>query len=167
MKTIKLTITICLYSILIYGQELPKDLVTGKIVYEEVVQAEGLTKTVLYSNALEWFALKYNSANDVILLNDENSGKIIGKGIFKIVYFTREPSIFHTISVYIKEGKYKYVISDLSYNDNQNDLFALEDFPKSWAGKKKLYLKVDEEVRFLISNLKKGMNKSNSNEENW
>jgi len=167
MKIITLTTVIWLMTSIVYSQELPTDSVTGKIVYEEVVQAENFSKADLYSNALEWFALKYNSANDVIQLKDENSGKIIGKGLFKIVYYTRAPSIYHTISIYAKDGRYKYVISDLSYKDNQGDAFALEDFPKSWAGKKKLYIKADEEIKLLITDLKKGMIKSNTDKNDW
>lgn len=168
MRSILLT-TVFLFSALLfsYSQDLPADPESGKITYEEVVQADGLSKSDLYSNALEWFALKYNSANDVIQLKDESSGKIIGKGIFKIVYYTRDPSIHHTISIYTKDGRYKYVISDLSYKDNQGYSFTLENFPKGWAGKKKLYQKVDDKIKLLISDLKKGMTKSGSDDNDW
>lgn len=158
---------IWLLTSIVHSQELPTDSETGKIVYEEIVQAENFSKADLYSNALEWFALKYNSAIDVIQFKDENAGKIIGKGLFKIVYYTRNPSIYHTISIYTKDGRYKYVISDLSYNDNQGETFALEDFPKSWAGKKKLYIKVDEEIKLMITDLKNGMIKSNTDLNDW
>ena len=40
-----------------------------------------LKKTNLYSNALSFFALEFKSANDVIQMKDQETGKIIGKGI--------------------------------------------------------------------------------------
>jgi hypothetical protein len=56
----------------------------------------------LYSNALEFFALEFKSANNVIQMKDAETGKVIGKGIVD----DREI----TISITCKDGKYKYDI---------------------------------------------------------
>ena len=78
----------------------------------------------------------------------------MGKGNFKINYYTRDSYISHTISILVKDGRFKYIITGFSYSDNQNDKFTIENFPKSWFGKKKLYTKIDEEVKSLIASIK-------------
>ena len=166
MKNLIFTFLTLLLATPIFSQDLPLNSETGKITYEGVVEIDGVSKADLYSKALEWFALRYNSANDVIQLKDEDSGKVIGKGLFKINYYTREPSIYHTISIYTKDGRYKYIITDLNYRDRQNDAFNLENFPKGWAGKKKLYTTVDDEIKLTIADLEKHMNKKND-DDNW
>ena len=85
----------------------PKDS-TGKIVYTEVVEMPGVTKDVLYSRAYEWFAKSFVSANNVIQMQDKEAGKIIGKGC----YGFDKNKVNFTLSIYLKDGKYKYEITD-------------------------------------------------------
>ncbi len=119
----------------------------------------------MYKKAKKWFISTYKSAKDVIQLDDQEGGEITGKGNFKVNYYSREPYISHTISVYVKDGRYKYSITQLAYSDNQNEKFSIENFPNSWFGKKKLYLKVDEEIKAVILSLKKYM--SSTDKDEW
>lgn len=142
------------------GQEklldiLPLD--NGSVTYTGVVQVDSIDKNTLYTRAKKWFVDNYKSAKDVIQLDDKETGEITGKGNFKINYYTRDPYISHTISIFVKDGRYKYLITNFSYSDNQNEKFTIENFPKSWAGKKKLYTKVDEEVNSIIVSIEKFM----------
>ncbi len=137
----------------------------GAVTYTEVVQTDSLNKETLYLRAKKWFVGTYKSANDVIQLDDKEGGEITGKGIFKIDYYTRNPSISHTVTISVKNGRYRYVVTGFSYADNQSQSFNVENFPKSWAGKKKLYNNINEEVIRLIASLKKQM--SASNKEDW
>lgn len=166
MKKIILLFVFALVSIITYSQELPVDSITKKFTYEGVVAAEGLSKSDLYSRALEWFALEYKSSNDVIQLKDEATGKIIGKGFFTVKYYFRDPSIYHTIQISVKDNKFKYVITDLFYKDSQKDTFPLEQFPSTWMGKKKLYTTVDTEVKKVIEDLKISLTKPKK-VDNW
>ena len=56
--------------------------------------------------AKKWFVDNYKSAKDVIQLDDKENGEITGTGNFKISYYTRKPYISHTISIFVKEGRY-------------------------------------------------------------
>lgn len=73
---------------------------------QEVVEVNNLDKTKLFSNALSFFANNFVSANDVIQIKDEPSGKIIGKGIIKNGNDSRKIKI----SIDIKDNKYRYTI---------------------------------------------------------
>jgi len=151
-----------------YGQEKLLDILPSKdgiVTYSEVVQVDSSSKIDLYKKAKKWFVTTYKSAKEVIQLDDPENGEIIGKGNFKVSYYSREPFISHTISISVKDGRYKYSITDLTYSDNQNEKFSIENFPKSWFGKKKLYLKVDEEINAIILSLKKYM--SSKEKEDW
>ncbi len=145
------------FGINLYAQMPEKD---GVFVYESVVTVEGADQETLYKRALMWFTKTYNSANNVLQMKDEKEGSLIGKGLFKINYYTRNPSINHTLSIFVKDGRFKYILTDLKYSDNQGESFALEKFPKSWAGKKKLYETVNSEILVLLKDLEVAMSKN-------
>ena len=158
-KTIYLFILI-MFSINSFSQEKLLDILpleNGNVVYTEVVKVDSLNKKELYNRVKKWVVLKYKSANDVIQLDDKEDGIIIGKGNFGIKYYSRKPTIEHTLQIETKDGRYKYTISSFIYSDVQNDTFTVDKFPKSWAGKKKLYRTIDEKVKSIIADLKKSM----------
>jgi hypothetical protein len=106
----------------LFGQNetpsLPIDSLTGKITYTEVVVVDSLSnKQELFSRAREWFAKAYKSSTNVIQMEDKESGKIVGKALMQVYHKalgSNFPSgyINYTISIYIKDGKYKYEIID-------------------------------------------------------
>lgn len=160
MKKISAFLLLLMTSFYLQGQDKLMDILPlkdGVVTYTNVIQVDGTNKDELYSRAKKWFATMYKSANDVIQLDDKENGEIIGKGNFKISYYARNPIINHTITISIKDGRFKYVITDLVYSDIQGDKFPIENFPKAWAGKKKLYESVDREVSQLISSIEKSM----------
>ncbi|NCB09029.1 MAG: DUF4468 domain-containing protein [Bacteroidia bacterium] len=93
--------------------------------YSEVVQVEGKTVEQLYTSAREWFAVTFNSANDVLQMEDPSAGKLIGKGSAHLSEsyvsgkgLTAIPTSLDwlsnfTIKVEIREGRYKCSISDV------------------------------------------------------
>lgn len=94
----------------------------GKIVYTEVVEMPNVTKDALYSRAYEWFT-KANPKN-VIQMQDKESGKIVGEGqwdAYEIKWNIMgmrsgvPGSIHFTISIYLKDGKYKYEITNFRH----------------------------------------------------
>ncbi|MBX2969410.1 MAG: DUF4468 domain-containing protein [Cyclobacteriaceae bacterium] len=142
------------------GQEKLLDILPlqdGVVTYTKVVQVEGVTKDELYLRAKKWFVTTYKSAKDVIQLDDKESGTIVGKGNFRITYYAREPLIDHTISISVKDGRFKYEIKDLVYSDKQGDKFAIENFPKGWAGRKKLYETIDKDINSIIESIERGI----------
>ena len=48
--------------------------------YSKVIYTDSVGKDMIYATIYEWFALNYNSANDVIQMSDKEEGIIIAKG---------------------------------------------------------------------------------------
>lgn len=84
--------------------------IQSQTLYSNVVTLDSTqTKSVLFSNALSWFALTFKSANDVIQMKDAETGKIIGKGIFEMTDNGGKSLPRNiTITISIKDSKYKY-----------------------------------------------------------
>ena len=97
-------------------QEMPVDKETGRITYEEVVEVSGRTQGQLYSTAREWYVNRFNSAEAVLQMEDKESGKLLGKA-FSYIYDNKigKWKLRYAIKVYLKDGRYKVVITDLSY----------------------------------------------------
>jgi hypothetical protein len=95
---------------------------SGEIFYTEVVEIPNVTKDVLYSRGYEWFAKTFKSAQDVIQMQDKERGKLIGRGMLGDInvkvsmgtYLLRGYIKF-TISLYFKDGKYKFEITDFNH----------------------------------------------------
>ena len=152
-KVLLFLVVVCIYSNL--NAQLPmKD---NDVVYEGVITVEDVSKDILFDRLYEWFAKTYNSANNVIQLKDKESGKIIGKGVFSIVYYQRKPTISYTISVFVRDGRFKYVVDQISYRDIQGDSFSIENFPQSWFGKKKLYETINDKISIYIKGLEQSV----------
>jgi len=80
--------------------------------YESVGDIPNVIKDDLYVRVNGWFVETFNSAESVIEYQDKEAGKVMGKYTFNysegIFYY----SIKQTISVDVKDGKYRIVISD-------------------------------------------------------
>ena len=88
--------------------------------YSEVIDIPNKTANQLYSKANEWFALTFNSAKDVIQLQDPVEKKIIGKGVKQFSYsvgkYAVSMNMHFTLMVQFKDGKYKYDIQSSEIN---------------------------------------------------
>lgn len=112
-KTFLMTLIVTSYCFFAVGQNLPIDKKTGKVIYSEVVKVDStITKYQLYSKAREWIANVFISSKDVIQMDDREAGKIIVKGSFELTSKLDIDLMKFTISIYLKDGKYKYVITD-------------------------------------------------------
>lgn len=189
MKTFALVLFFLLSFMLSFGQKetpkLPIDSNTNKITYSEIINVDSLiSKQELYSRAREWFAETYNSSKEVVQMEDKESGKIIGKAITQVYYKmfgTDHPHgyINYTISISVKDGKYKYEITDLHHKgqlvqDGMSPSYGLcENMINSGTSRQKLYnyclYVADKNIKNLIVDLKFSMNiKSNKNtSEDW
>jgi hypothetical protein len=98
------------------GTILPFDETTHQITYQGVVEVPGATKDQLYTRAYEWLAKTYRSANAVIQMQDKEAGRLMGKGaaLVSIKGFSAG-FVRHTLTVYLKDGRYKYVLTDLEH----------------------------------------------------
>jgi hypothetical protein len=175
-------IAILLTSNLLFAQEKLMDVLPmqdGKVVYTAVTNADSTTKDVLYSNAKQWFAETYKSAQDVIQLDDKDAGTVIGKGLFKsgftVFMDALQVNVHHTVKIYVKDNKYKYEITDFiidfhvaasKYNSASDYEGTLEDFVKgrNKNNMRKMCTDIDTQVQSMIASLQKEM-KSNANKD--
>ena len=117
-----------LYTNSVFGQNkqiVPIDSTTNKITYSGVVVLDSsATKEELYSSTKIWFVKAFKSAKDVIQIDDLSDGKIIGKGSTLVNYknVLGSPNeggyISFVITVFVKNGKYKYEITDFYHTGN-------------------------------------------------
>ena len=107
------------YSDTLYKANLPINNENNLIEFDEIIIVEGVTKEELFSRAREWFALRFNSANHVIQMEDEKNGKLIGKGFSNIIvtFMNKDTKemLHYTISVYLKEEKYRVKMSNFFF----------------------------------------------------
>ncbi len=173
MKKLIYTLSLCcLYQVGI-AQTInpPVDSLTHKIAYSDVIKTDG-ARDQLFDKGLNFLALAFKSSNDVIQIKDKDNGKIVGKWMIlpaenKLGYVSA------SITLLFKDGRYKYIISDLYYEGNggsgldQMKPWALEEDPGAWKVnmtkgaqhriKNGTYSQIDD----LISGLKKYMAANN------
>ena len=158
---------------------LPIDSATHLITYSGIVNVAG-NKDELYSRAREWFAKTYKSAQNVIQMDTKD--KIVGKALMQVYYKGGDYGyINYTISIYLKDGKYKYEITDFYHKGEVrtggvyvgNRYFETPDIPDYGAceemmhEKKKhaqkvfnsLITQMDENIKPLIASINESMNK--------
>jgi len=118
ISLLAITTFLCLIKVS-YSQDvkLPIDTSTHKVSYSAITIATGIKQKELYSKAKQWVVYSYKSAKDAIQMDDPDNGKLILKGFvagddetFRGVLFTY--NIYYTITISIKDGKYKVNISD-------------------------------------------------------
>lgn len=96
------------------------DSATNQISYRFTDTIGRRTKDQLFSKAMEWIALNFKSANDVIKLQDREGGKIIVKGLsresygFKLLGMNSAAGYTQhfTMDMTIRDGKYRVVLTD-------------------------------------------------------
>lgn len=150
--------------------------------YSEVIQVDSASQNELYNRAKIWFATNYNSAVDVLQMDNKDEGQIIGKAVIKY-----EPTVFqgseqtkgsikYTIKIYLKDGRYKYEISDFIHDPVGNQYGAKtslglittdEEYPnpkpmaRNWNNKvwKDIKNQIAINIAPLIASLKQDMEK--------
>lgn len=131
MKTkLFLLFSISLFSVSAFSQKLPVDSETQKVAFSEVVEVPGVNKNELYGRALTWFAKTYGSSKSVLEIQDKDGGKLFGKGLTDVT-FKNPPmgsmyggTVSYTISVIVKDGKYKYSITDFNHSGGTDTRIA-------------------------------------------
>ncbi|WP_212005781.1 DUF4468 domain-containing protein [Chitinophaga sp. HK235] len=96
------------------------------ITYSRINPVENTSKDELYSRAHAWFNATFKNAKDVLQITDRESGHLAGKGI-GIMSFNQKAALGvkqtvttmlkFNIDVWVKDGKYKYVITSIDATD--------------------------------------------------
>lgn len=151
----------------------------GKITYTEVISLnDSIKKDELFSRAKSTFVNLFKNSNRVIQNEDPTAGNITGKGNFpmyaKFLGSTKEMgSVSFTVSILVKDGKYKYVITDFNHSGNGGNVMSggnLENGkPKNFWAKawNEMMESVDVDTKYFIKNLKTEMLKPSPKADNW
>ncbi len=179
MKSLITVILLLLY-VGSYGQIIfPIDKTTGKITYSEVVTLkDSISKDELFSRAKICFTHLFKNSKSVIQNEDKEAGSIIGKGNLKVYARALGTNydggfVNFTITISVKQGRYKYTITDFNHENTGSTLPAggnLENGkPKQWMQKQweNVLNRVDEEMRNLISSIKTEMSNLTPKTDNW
>ncbi len=80
-----------------------------------IFDIEGKSKSEIFASINKWIALNYNSAQNVVQLNDKESGNIIVKGINEAVYKNVMVEFNHTMEINVKDNKFRiiYTLTDI------------------------------------------------------
>jgi hypothetical protein len=148
----------------------------NEVVYTEVVATAG-SATDLYLRLQKWFNAYYKNPNEVIKEKKENES-IVGKGKYRLFDVNAENGsktpggiLNYTITVSVKEGKYRYEITKVS--NQQTSYYGIENWIKEntdgYRFQTANYLvQADEELNKLIKDLKKVMSTPIENKkEDW
>lgn len=127
-------------------------------VYEcQVIKdVKNTSKDKLFGRAKLFFAKAYKSSKDVVQLSDKEVGKIVGKGIFVINVF-KKADIYHTITIDVKDNKYRCTITDFVYYSRGSGKMSFE---KRMMMKKKIIRKTQEKVNNTLKELESIMSKN-------
>lgn len=126
---------------------------TQEFKYEEksvtgIFEAQGKSKSEIFSAINKWISINYNSSKNVIQMNDLESGTIIVRGINTIVtkdffrsmlspglqksnaFNTMTYNFSHLIEINIKDNKYrvKYIITKYEDFGSDNPIFKRVNF---------------------------------------
>lgn len=170
MKIIITFISAFIMAMGLQAQTLPGiDSTTKKITYSGVMTVDGATKSVLYTRAKN-----LNIAATSIVTDKPADGYYSYKGQIKVTYHAPQPGLMHTgfvsytVVVACKDGRYKYVITDLVHTSDKGSGGALEkSIPacnkfvltmQGWADIKKT---TAIEMEKLVANIKTGMGNPN------
>ena len=102
---------------------LPIDAQTKHITYQEVVQVPGVSQADLYARAAAWVAHTYNTADQVT--QHPETGELAIEGRRTVTLRTTYANVLrgsyagvvhHTLTIYVKDGRYKYVLTDLAHD---------------------------------------------------
>ena len=111
----------------IQAQTFPIDSTTKKITYTGVPTVTGATQAVLFKRAHNM-----NVSGSGVLADKAADGYYSYKGQFKVTYHAPQPGLMHngyvsyTVVIACKEGRYKYIITDLVHTSEKGNGGPLE-----------------------------------------
>ncbi len=144
----------------------PIDEITKLVTYQEVVEKEGAADT-LYLRAIGWINDFYENPTDVTKVRDREGGKIIGKARIKLMDYDKGGSpipsktiIHYTLKLDFKDGKFRYAFTDFIVLKTSR--FPLERWITEGDNEYCLtcddyFTQIDDYVKVVVKNMKKGM----------
>jgi hypothetical protein len=96
---------------------LPTDSASGKIFYEAVVPLPGVPQAELYRRARAWFVSNFPDYKRVMSVEDQAGGELAGTYCTMLQKLTNSYEVWRTLRVYVKEGRYRYELTDFGSRD--------------------------------------------------
>ncbi len=153
----------------------PVDDQTKLVTYKEVVTVKG-TKDELYVRGIEWINSYFKNPIDVTRTRDRDNGLIKGVARFKTFYNDKDgfkkdgPMIEYALTLEFKEGRYRYVFTDMSRKEASRQAVELWMNTKNPAYNPQWddYLnQVDAYFKTTIAGLKKAMEPAVKKDDSW
>jgi hypothetical protein len=154
----------------------PIDSGTKLITYLEIVYLkDSISESELFSRAKSTFA-KIRKNSLLILNEDKVAGIVLGEGtIQEFVTFMGQPrdagKVNFTLTIACKEGRYRYVLTNLVLHEDANTSINLEQIKVppdlSVSQWKELKNNINGKMRDLIVAVKAEMNKPSAKYDNW
>lgn len=157
-----LNIAICTLS---FSQELPVDAETKKVTFSDVVDVTGATKDELYSRAKN-----LNMLRDNVKVDNKAEGTYSYKGQIGVNYPAPQVGMKHNgvvkyvVTIFVKDGKYKYTISDFVHSSDKGNggnlegkLPACNKYVLTTAGWATIKRQTQENIEKLIASIKSNM----------
>jgi hypothetical protein len=127
------------------------------VTYSKVIHIEDSTSSIsLYNKIKTWIALNYTSAQNVIQMDDENSGILVVKALFDYVS-PKYPNYYsgvinYTLKIQVKENRYRVELSDFVHTSDiggENSFGVITDKNRTSFrfGLKKAELQINEHIR--------------------
>ena len=159
-----------------HSQNLPIDPETKKVLYQETVEIDSLTKDVLNERAKTWMKNFYKS--DKLDMNDVANSRIMKEGYFiiKLTYdykYKSENNVSYMITIASKEGKYRYSITDFKFYNIKSGPKTVVSLETAYAkmntqNKGETNTQIPKEVATLVEDLKKFMSTGLvKNKDDW
>lgn len=123
MKRNLLIIGLFLLTIQVSAQE--------NLTFWTVIKTDSVGKATIFASINDWFASSYNSAKDVIQMADKDAGIIIGNGSIEynpknLMLSCYTGYIKYTIKVYVKDNRYKVVLTNFIHTVNAGNSSSCE-----------------------------------------
>ncbi|MBC7488422.1 MAG: DUF4468 domain-containing protein [Cytophagaceae bacterium] len=176
-KKVVLSASLAILSMLsAQSQNLPIDPETKKVMYQETVEIDSLTKDVLAERAKVWMTQFYKS--DKLDLNDVANSRIMKEGYFliKLTYdykYKSENNVSYMITIASKEGKYRYSITDFKFYNVKSGPKTVVSLETAYAkmntqNKGEANTQIPKEIATLVEDLKKFMSTGLiKNKDDW
>jgi hypothetical protein len=87
------------------------ELITEEQRNVEFIESQNIGKDIAFDKALEWIAINFNSANDVIQLKDKETGILVVQAVFSYPYDilgSITETVGYTMTIRLKEDKIKF-----------------------------------------------------------
>lgn len=133
MKASIFTLFLCVCIGSLQAQEIPFNKENGKIEYSGTITKQG-TRNVLYKEAKAWITQTFKSAEEVMLTDDPQAGKLSLRGLS---YISLDPAsaqdtalidvpVHFNLLFDVQDNGYRYLISDI-YFEYQELIIPMEE----------------------------------------